>query len=410
MTHFSKIAKTSITVGVLSTFFLALLALTWVVFLKSPVELLSSPVLFGWIYFAFVSGLFMVGTRSIYPFALTLAPKTADSTGKGSVIRACAFSLSTLVLFGALGWIFALIGGVSSILGHSTNFITAYAYFGFGVLAYVIALRELGFISLDKVVILKHIPQILRKLKGPFGAFVFGALLSLFDILPSTWMLFGDVALRRSVAYGVILLLTHALGRVLPLLVLATLARFGVNGTHWVADRREKLARASSVVSLVAASVLIYFGLKLFIPIASSSIGLAVESSWGGGWVLLALWMLPLWIYFFKEQSRVYGNPENDLRILTQKIKEAEEESAHLEGVRQFHEPNIRNRIIQLTDQLETLQKKCALLESSLRHNATHALRGREAQRSEEKALILRFAFTISLTLLVMSMLSAYIF
>lgn len=311
----------------------------------SGLEASGSTIGFGWFLFSFAAGLTMIVLPCTLPLAFVIVPL---SLGKGPIKGvgiAVAFGLGVAVMLSVYGIIAAKIGAVAiGTLGAPLELVKNWLYFVAGAFAYLFALGEIGLINFHMPTYSGAAPAFIQKQNDVLKAFLLGLFLGNVGIgcpHPATPFILTRIAVSGSVFSGWLLFFVHALGRILPLIFLAFLAILGVNGLSWLLARKEKIERATGWGMVFVAAFILVLGLfshdwwvysgqhtlleeltqeeqvlgviiQQFhlgaIPHAHgipTGTGLFALPLWLGNWVLVALWIVPLWWVYRKKKKEI---------------------------------------------------------------------------------------------------------
>lgn len=408
MAHIKRTIKKSIVFCVVITFFTLLATFFTYFILHNKVVFMDRPDSILWFLFAFISGVFMIGSRTVYPVALHLTSVPASTKKSYTSIKLMVFGLASAFLIFLFG---AGLPGISQLKvfdAFDFNTISFQLYVLFGFFAYIISLSNLNIFGLQGVVLVKNIKTIIKEPKGLIGVFILTLIAFFTEIIPATWLLFLEAGLNRDVLFGVSLLLAHFIGRVFFVSLLSALSRFGINSTSWLIEKKDSFRDGLSTVTIVFSTILIQIGLS------SLSLSLFGENAQItnivlDGWVFLLLLVTPLWISFFREEDRVYGTGEGDIYSIKEKIQDLENESHTLEVVNKHNNPDILKKISRLINKIEELRYISKILESSLRHGATAPLRTKSLQEIEERELRTRLIGTIFITFFAITFVSIFL-
>jgi hypothetical protein len=143
------------------------------------------------------------------------------------------------------------------------------------------------------------------------------------------------------------LFFVHAIGRILPLILLALLGIMGVNALQWLVSRKDKVERATGWGMIFVAAFILVLGLfthdwwvysgqhtlleavtqeERFIGVVAERIGVAPPHAhgiptgaglfglplWLGNWALAGLWILPLAWYYRKKKKEYALLPDGE--------------------------------------------------------------------------------------------------
>ncbi|MBI3627884.1 MAG: hypothetical protein HY220_04065 [Candidatus Sungbacteria bacterium] len=311
----------------------------------------------GWYIFSFVMGLTMIVLPCTLPLAFVIVPL---SMGKGPLKGlgvALAFGLGVSLMLSVYGIAAAFLGKVAiGSLGAPLELVKNWLYFGAGIFAYLFALGEIGLINFHMPTYRGAAPAFIQKQQDFIKAFLLGLFLGNVGVgcpHPATPLILGRIAVSGNVFYGWTLFLTHAIGRVIPLLILAVLAILGTNALSWLVSRKEKIEKATGwMMVLVAAFILILglfthdwwvfsgqhtllesitqeegflgFLIKQFnlggIPHTHgipTGTGLFGQPLWLGNWALVLLWVWPFFWYYQKKKAQAEKLPPEEQKIET---------------------------------------------------------------------------------------------
>lgn len=304
----------------------------------------SSPAGAGWYLFSFAAGLTMIVLPCTLPLAFVIVPL---SLGKGPIKGlgiAVMFGIGIALMLSVYGIVAAALGNaVLGTTGISREIVKNWFYFVAGVLAYVFALAEIGLAKYHMPTYKGAAPAFIQK-QGDYGkALLLGLFLGNIGVgcpHPATPFILGEIATSGNIFYGWTLFLTHALGRVVPLLLLTILALLGVNGLSWLVTRKDKIERATGWGMVFVAGFILVLGLfshdwwvysgqhTLFeeitqehkiLGLVADQLNSTVSHAHGtaetigktglfglplalGNWVLVFLWTFPIWWYYIRKR------------------------------------------------------------------------------------------------------------
>lgn len=301
----------------------------------------ASPVGFGWYLFSFTAGLTMIVLPCTLPLAFVIVPL---SMGKGiakGLGIAAAFGLGVTLTLSAYGVAAALVGEYAiATLGAPLETVKNWLYLFAGAAAYLFALGEIGLISVRMPTYSGSAPAFIQRQQDVLKALLLGLFLGNIGVgcpHPATPVILTRIASSGDVLYGWLLFFVHAAGRVLPLLLLALLAVSGVNALQWLVARKEKIERATGWGMVFVAAFILVLGLfshdwwvisgqhtllesvtqeEYITGLIARQIGVGAphthEMPTGTGlfglplalgtWVLVLLWILPLFWYHLKKK------------------------------------------------------------------------------------------------------------
>lgn len=306
----------------------------------------------GWYLFAFATGLTMIVLPCTLPLAFVIVPL---SMGKGlvrGVSIALSFGAGVALMLSIYGILAALIGGAAiGQLGAPLEVVKNWVYFIAGIFALLFALGEIGLIKVRMPSYTGAAPAFIQKRGDYIKAFLLGMFLGNVGVgcpHPATPLLLIEIATSGNVVYGWTLFLTHAIGRILPLILLAVLAISGVNGLNWLVTKKDKIERATGWAMVFVAGFILTLGLFSHAWWVSSGIHTMLEKvtqehaflgalntklasedvahSHGtaelvgqtglfglpldlGNYVLVFLWIFPIWWWWHREKKRIEAIP-----------------------------------------------------------------------------------------------------
>lgn len=312
----------------------------------------SSPVGFGWYLFSFAAGLTMIVLPCTLPLAFVIVPL---SMGKG--IRkgfgiALAFGVGVALMLSMYGVVAAIVGQVAiGTLGAPLETVKNWLYFTAGIFAYLFALGEIGLIRFRMPTYSGAAPAFIQKQGDYIKAFLLGVFLGNVGVgcpHPATPVILTRIAASGDIFYGWLLFFVHAIGRILPLLLLALLGVLGVNALSWLVARKDAIERATGWGMVFVAGFILTLGLfthdwwvnsgqhtlleeitqeERFLDIIGTKLGTGNVHRHGlkegvglfgqpldwGNWVLVGLWILPLWWYYFKKKRELRSIDTNNI-------------------------------------------------------------------------------------------------
>ncbi len=298
----------------------------------------------GWFLFSFAAGLTMIVLPCTLPLAFVIVPL---SMGKGvakGIGMALAFGIGVAITLSLYGVAAALIGKAAiGSLGAPLETVKNWVYFIAGIFAYLFALGSIGLLKFKMPTYTGAAPKVIQEKQDYLKALLMGLFLGNIGVgcpHPATPLLLIEIASSGNVLYGWLLFLVHAIGRVLPLLLLAFMGIIGVNGLSWLVARREKVEKATGWAMVFVAGFIMTLGLfthdwwvnsgqhtllegitqeEKFLNVIGENLGTGnvhhhgLEDGTGlfglplglGNWFLVFLWALPFWWWYKKEQARV---------------------------------------------------------------------------------------------------------
>ncbi|HEY4510048.1 MAG TPA: cytochrome c biogenesis protein CcdA [Candidatus Paceibacterota bacterium] len=296
----------------------------------------------GWYLFAYAMGLTMIVLPCTLPLAFVIVPL---SMGKGMVKGlgiAIAFGLGVALMLSMYGVAAAVVGKLAlGTLNAPLETVKNWVYFAAGVFAYIFALGGIGLLKLKMPSYTGAAPGFIQKQQDYIKAFLLGLFLGNIGVgcpHPATPLIFIEIARAGDIFYGWSLFFVHAVGRVLPLLLLAFLGILGINALSWLVARKDKVERTTGWSMVFIAGFILVLGLfthdwwvnsgqhtlfeditqeERFLGIVSDKLNVEAPHEHGpeegpgllglplglGNWVLVGLWVLPLWWYYRKKET-----------------------------------------------------------------------------------------------------------
>ncbi|MEK7560581.1 MAG: cytochrome c biogenesis protein CcdA [Patescibacteria group bacterium] len=330
--------KTILAIIALSLFATIVVGALWFM-LWSP----ESPVGTIWYLVSFTAGLTMIVLPCTLPLAFVVVPL---SMGKGitkGLGIALSFGIGVTITLSMYGVLAALIGEVAiGTLGAPLEVVKNWLYFIAGIFAYLFALGEIGLIKFRAPSYSGAAPAFIQRQSDLLKPFFLGLFLGNIGVgcpHPATYLLLTRIAASGDVFYGWLLFFVHAIGRILPLLLLAFLAVLGVNALQWLVARKDKIERVTGWGMVFVAAFILILGLfthdwwvnsgqhtlleeitqeERFLGIISNRLNVAAPHSHGletgtgllglplswGNWVLVLLWIFPMWWYYVNEKRK----------------------------------------------------------------------------------------------------------
>lgn len=403
----------------------------------------------GWYLFSFAAGLTMIVLPCTLPLAFVIVPL---SMGKGllkGLGMALSFGTGVALMLSLYGVLAALAGKAGlNMLGAQVEDIKNWVYFFAGIFAYTFALAEIGLLKFRMPSYTGSAPDFIQRRKDYFKAFLLGLFLGNIGVgcpHPATPLILIEIASSADVFYGWSLFFVHAIGRVLPLILLSVLAVLGVNGLNWLVARKDKIERANGWAMVFVAGFILTLGLfthdwwtnsgqhnllekvtqeQWFTGRINAQLNTAVPHSHGvetgavgifgqpwqwGNWFLVFLWTLPFWWYYRRERHRVLGTPALELQRLQHKLDRVEEERRGIEAVLHIPEGEQGARVKELESQIDAMEKERRILEEGMRYGAESGLRDEVSQRYEEEILHIRRNWYLTLTLLLIAVFALFL-
>ncbi len=323
-------------------------------------ESTASPIGLGWFLFSFAAGLSMIVLPCTLPLAFVIVPL---SMGKGYVkglAVALAFGLGVAITLSTYGIFAALLGKTFiAYAGGGGEIIKNIFYAIAGVFAMLFALSELKLIDFRIPSYMGAAPGFIQRRGDIAKALMLGLFLGNIGIgcpHPATPIILGQIGIVGDIFYGWLLFLTHAIGRIIPLLLLAILGILGINAIKGLVARKESIARITAWGMVFVGAFLFTLGFfshdwwvssgmhtlleeitqeeKLLgilkgrwesavvhthgIPTGTGFFGLPL---WLGNWVFVLMMVLPLWGSWFLQRRKLSVLIEPELSILKKELK-----------------------------------------------------------------------------------------
>ena len=314
----------------------------------------NTPVGFGWYLFSFAAGLSMIVLPCTLPLAFVIVPLSMGKGAKGLGI-ALAFGLGVAITLSMYGVIAAVIGEVAiGTLGAPLELVKNWLYFVAGAFAFAFALGEIGLVKFRMPTYTGAAPAFIQKQQDYLKALLLGLFLGNIGVgcpHPATPVILTRIAASGDVFYGWLLFFVHATGRVLPLLLLAFLGILGINALKWLVARKDRIERATGWAMVFVAGFILVLGLfshdwwvysgqhtlleevtqeERFLGaiidrfdfagvphehVTPGGTGLFGLPLWLGSWVLVGLWIIPMWWYYLRKRKEFNSMPEEQKNI-----------------------------------------------------------------------------------------------
>lgn len=323
----------------------------------------DSQVGLGWYIFSYAAGITMIVLPCTLPLAFVIVPL---SMGKGPIkglLIALFFGLGVALTLSMYGVVAAIVGQVAvKGIGAPLELVKNWLYFIAGIMAYVFALGQLGLINARMPSYTGAFPGFIQKQQDVLKAFLLGLFLGNIGIgcpHPATPFILGRIAVSGDIFYGWLLFFVHAIGRILPLIFLAILGVLGVNALASLVKHKDRIERATGWGMVFVAAFILVLGLfshdwwvlsgmhtylesltreEMFLTQVADQIGGGVVHAhglppasatglmglplWIGTWVMLALWIAPLFWNYFKKKN-VISRLSDAERVPEQKLLRA---------------------------------------------------------------------------------------
>ena len=223
------------------------------------------PVGSGWYMFSFAAGLTMIVLPCTLPLAFVIVPLSVGKGPAKGLGIALSFALGVTIMLSLYGIVTAAVGkGAMDGLKADIETVKNWMYLFAGTFAFLFALGEIGLLKFRMPTYTGAAPGFIQRQGDFFKAFLLGLFLGNIGIgcpHPATPVILTRIATSGDIFYGWMLFLVHAVGRVLPLLLLAVLAILGVNALNWLVARKDKIERATGWGMVFVAGYILVLGL-----------------------------------------------------------------------------------------------------------------------------------------------------
>lgn len=418
------------TIGVFAAIIFGLLYL----FVLAPAAPGSSA---GWFLFAFATGITMIVMPCTLPLAFVIVPL---SMGKGiakGLGISLAFGIGIAVTQSMYGVVAAIIGNLAlGALGAPLEDVKNWVYLVAGIFALLFALGEIGLIKVRMPTYAGAAPAFIQRRQDVVKAFLLGLFLGNIGIgcpHPATPLLLIEAASSGNVIYGWLLFLTHAFGRILPLLLLAFLGILGVNGLSWLMSRKESVERATGWAMVFVAGFILTLGLfthdwwvnsgihsglekvtnesffnQWFNQTLNTTVahahGLEVGSAliglplWMGNWFLVAVWVIPMWWWWARKRRALLGSPAFRLKEIELRMDRLEKSRRELEEVVKLDDAETDFDLAAHRTQMDELEKVRRAAEEKVQFAEKGLLKEPVARSYEAKILSMQRNYLVVLT------------
>lgn len=380
----------------------------------------------GWFLFSFATGLTMIIMPCTLPLAFVIVPL---SMGKGLVRglgMALAFGLGIALTLSLYGIVAALLGNVAlDALGVGLEGIKNWVYFVAGTFALVFALSEIGLLNIHMPTYTGAAPAFIQKRQEILKAFFLGLFLGNVGVgcpHPATPLILIEIASSGDVLYGWLLFLIHAIGRILPLLLLAFLAILGVNGLNWLMERKATLERVTGWAMVFVAGFILTLGLfshdwwvnsgihsaletftqeSKFNALINDTLGTNVAHLHGletgeglfglplglGSYFLVLVWLIPIWWWYIRKRKALYASPAFKIQALEAEIDKLERDRRQIESTLNIDELEVTHDLKHTREEIDALEAKRREEEKKIEFGETGVLKNPVARSYEEKLL-----------------------
>lgn len=305
---------------------------------------------FGWYLFSYAMGLTMIVLPCTLPLAFVIVPMAMGKSPAKGFGMALAFGLGVAITLSLYGVLAAVVGKVAiGTIDAPLETIKNWVYFIAGIFAYLFALAELGLIKFRMPTYKGAAPAFIQKQGDYLKALCLGLFLGNIGVgcpHPATPLILTEIASSGDIFYGWSLFFIHAIGRILPLLFLALLGILGVNALSWLVSKKDKIERATGWGMVFVAGFILVLGLFTHAWWVSSGQHTLLEAvtqeehflgtlvtrfnfvepphshgteelvgqtglfgmplGWGN-WVLVILWLIPMW-WVYRKKSYNFEN------------------------------------------------------------------------------------------------------
>ncbi len=391
----------------------------------------------GWYLFSFATGLTMIVMPCTLPLAFVIVPL---SMGKGMIkglSMALAFGFGVAFTLSLYGIAAALLGGIAvSSLGADLEAIKNWIYFGAGTFALLFALSEIGLMNFHMPTYSGAAPAFIQKRQEILKAFFLGAFLGNVGVgcpHPATPLILIEIASSGDVLYGWTMFLIHAVGRVLPLLLLAFLAILGVNGLNWLMARKDKLERATGWAMVFVSGFILTLGLfshKWWVnsgihsalesvtqegkvnAIMNDTLGTnvahlhGIEAGTGlfglplelGSWFLVFVWLLPIWWWYARRRREMHNSPAYKVAALEAQIDRLERDRRQVETMMNVDELEVTYDLKHAREEIDALEATRRAEEAKVAYGETGVYKDPVARGYEEKILGIQRNYLIAIS------------
>lgn len=393
---------------------------------------------FGWYLFSFAVGLTMIVMPCTLPLAFVIVPL---SMGKGvakGLGMALAFGLGVAVMLSTYGIAAALLGGFAlEFLGSDVESIKNWVYFIAGIFAFTFALGELGLINVHMPTYSGAAPAFIQKRGELIKAFLLGLFLGNVGVgcpHPATPLILIEIASSGDILYGWTMFLVHAIGRVIPLLLLAFLAILGVNGLNWLMTRKATVERVTGWGMVFVAGFILTLGLFTHDWWVNSGLHSALEAvtqegkfnAWFnealdqevahehgpeigqglfglplelGHWFLVLVWLIPIWWWWLKKRKTLRETPAFALVRLQHEFDKVEDQIRSVEASVNLDDVDGKSDIAALEAELDRIKKERRKAAKLANYGETGPLKEETARKYESKILGMHRNYLIIISL-----------
>lgn len=225
----------------------------------------GSPIGAGWWLFSFAAGLSMIVLPCTLPLAFVIVPLSLGKGPRKGLGIALFFGLGVAITLSLYGVLAALLGSVAiGALGAPLEAVKNWLYVIAGAFAYLFALGELGLVNFRMPSYSGAMPAFIQKQRDYLKALLLGLFLGNVGVgcpHPATPVILTRIAVSGDIFYGWLLFLVHAIGRVIPLVLLVVLALLGINALSWLTKNQKKIERITGWAMVFVAGFIFTLGL-----------------------------------------------------------------------------------------------------------------------------------------------------
>ena len=283
------------------------------------------------------------------PLAFVIVPMVMGKGYIKGLATALSFAVGVAITLSLYGIVAAVVGKtIIGATGGSAELLKNIFYALAGAFALLFAFNELGFLKFKIPTYAGSAPSIIQNRKDLLKPLLMGLFLGNIGVgcpHPATPILLTRIAVEGDIFYGWLLFFVHAVGRITPLLVLALLGIIGINATKSLVTHKDKLSRISAWFMVYVGSFLLVLGVfthdwwvysgqhTLFEEITqeeriTNMLSDRLEGQRAhthgpeevigksglfdlplalGNWVLVFLWIAPVWWYYLKQKQQKNG-------------------------------------------------------------------------------------------------------
>lgn len=392
----------------------------------------------GWFLFSFATGLTMIVMPCTLPLAFVIVPL---SMGKGMIRgigMALAFGVGVATTLSLYGVAAALLGGLAiDALGADLETLKNWVYFIAGSFALIFAISEIGLLNVHMPTYSGSAPAFIQKKQDLIKAFFLGLFLGNVGVgcpHPATPLILIEIASSGDVLYGWFLFLIHAIGRILPLLLLAFLAILGVNGLNWLMTRKDTVERMTGWAMVFVAGFILTLGLfshdwwvnsglhsglevitqeARFTGLVNDTLGTNVAHEHGleegeglfglplewGSWFLVIVWLIPIWWWWFRKRQQLFSSPAFKMKEIEKEIDRLETDRRQIESMVNIDELATSYDLKTTQEQLDKLEQERRKAEEQVQYGEEGELKDPTARSYEVRILNIKRNFLIVISI-----------